>query len=314
LPRESRKGLFIVGHSRSGKTELSSIIRLLLGGPIAAFSCYEFSNDKFCLQQLLGATGWIRDDAFNEGDWIDPQKYKTLVTGEPVDVRRMGIPALTGIRFEIPVCLTGNNLPFARDSSDAIYNRSLVVSLAVIRSEEEAATARLAVGACNGQTIGSCIYEEEAPGILLWALKGLVDLRDRGRFIVPDWISAEIETFKATNNPVAEWCKKHVLRDDAFMVERKDVACSYHGWQLDSEGSEAKALGARKFIPALRAALSGIGDFESHGRRYITGIRLTTEGLWSWDMHKKQDNTLKGGSKGYSNTKEEVNRRSRLEE
>jgi hypothetical protein len=92
------------------------------------------------------------------------------------------------------------------------------------------------------------------------------------------------------------------------MVERKDLACSYHGWQLDTEGSEAKALGARRFVPALRAALSGIGDFESNGRRYVTGVKLTQEGLVSWDMHRKQENTLRGGSKGYSATREEVNR------
>jgi len=92
------------------------------------------------------------------------------------------------------------------------------------------------------------------------------------------------------------------------MVHRSDLSCCYHGWQLEAEGSEAKALGARKFIPALRAAIPGCDDFDSHGRRYITGVKLTQEGKNAWEMQKKNDYGLRGSSKGYSGTKEEVNR------
>jgi phage/plasmid-associated DNA primase len=271
---------------------------------------FEFASDKFALQQLVGANGWIRDDAFNEGDKMDPQKFKTIVTGEPIDVRRMGVLALTGVRFEVPVMLNGNNLPFARDTSDAIYNRSIVIPLNVIRSEEEASAARREIGAKDGETIGACIWKEEASGILLWALQGLVDLRDRGHFAIPGWIKAQIGAFKDTNNPVAEWARTHVVADDNMMVHRKDLSCSYHGWQLDTEGSEAKALGARRFIPAIRAAFPGIiTEYKDDpGQRFLKGIRLTNEGLSSWEMHKQHDNSLRGGSKGYSNTKIEVNR------
>jgi len=275
---------------------------------------FEFANDKFALQQLVGANGWIRDDAFNEGDKMDPQKFKTIVTGEPIDVRRMGVLALTGVRFEVPVMLNGNNLPFARDTSDAIYNRSIVIPLNVIRSEEEAASVRREMGAKDGETIGACIWKEEASGILLWALQGLVDLRDRGHFVIPEWIKGQIGAFKDTNNPVAEWARTHIIFDPDIMVHRSDLACCYHGWQFDAEGSEAKPLGARKFIPALRAAIPGCGDFDSHGRRYITGIKLTQEGLNAWHMQKTNDCGLRGSSKGYSGTKEEVNRRNKKEQ
>jgi P4 family phage/plasmid primase-like protien len=312
LPRESRKACFTHGASRTGKTEISTALRLLVGNPVASLSMKEFAEDKFALQQLVGATAWIRDDAFNEGDRIDPQKFKTIITGEPIDVRRMNVVALGGVCFEIPVMLNGNNLPFARDSSDAIYNRSIVIPLNVIRTEEEASQARLDAGIRDNSTISTAIWKEEGPGILLWALCGLVELRDRGRFVVPEWIKGQVAAFKETNNPVAEWAKDHVIADPAFMVHRHDLTCSYHGWQLDTEGSEAKALGGRRFFPALRAAFPGlVDDFRSDGRWFITGVRLSKEGLLSWDMQKKQDYGLRGGSKGYSITKEEVNRRNR---
>jgi hypothetical protein len=113
---------------------------------------------------------------------------------------------------------------------------------------------------------------------------------------------------------VAEWARTHIIFDPDIMVHRSDLACCYHGWQFDTEGSEAKPLGARKFIPALRAAIPGCGDFDSHGRRYITGVKLTQEGLNAWHMQKTNDCGLRGSSKGYSSTKEEVNRRNKKEQ
>jgi hypothetical protein len=91
-------------------------------------------------------------------------------------------------------------------------------------------------------------------------------------------------------------------------VERSDLLCAYHGWLREQEGDEARASGARWFFPKLRQAVDGVGDImDAKGRRFMTGVSLTDEGLHQWEMHKTGQQ-LKGGSAGFSMTKNEVNR------
>ena len=182
LSREERRALLIVGPSRSGKTELAKIFSLLFGGPIATPSVADVSEDRdrFALSRLYGASAWVRDDAINEGDKLNPQRFKTIVTGEPVDIGIKHRPTVPGHRFEIPVCLTANALPKAIDGSDAIFNRSIILRMENVISDEVAAKAREANGVGPGGSIGSAIFEAEASGILNWALAGLARLRERG--------------------------------------------------------------------------------------------------------------------------------------
>ena len=127
LSREERKALILLGPSRTGKTELARFIRLLVGEPTATPSVAEIS-ERFGLSSLYEASAWIRDDAINEGDNLDPQRFKTIVTGEPIDIERKHRETLRGVELAIPVVLTANALPHARDKSDALFNRSLCSS------------------------------------------------------------------------------------------------------------------------------------------------------------------------------------------
>ncbi|MCK1671073.1 phage/plasmid primase, P4 family [Bradyrhizobium sp. 150] len=307
LTREQRKALLVVGLSRSGKTELSSCARELIGEPIASPSVSEIS-ETFGLQNFIGKSAWIRDDAVNEGDRLDPQRFKVIVTGEPMSIRRMAQQALE-TRLQIPVMLTANSLPRARDHSDAVYNRSIVLKLNKVIGEREAAEMRTALGVPKGLSIGSHIMATEAPGVLNWALDGLAKLLERGLFDVPDTVTADIREFKEGNNPVAEFARTALVSSPNTKVERADMLCAYHGWLREEEGEEARASGARWFFPKLRQAVDGITDQRSGrvGARFLVGVAMTDEGLRHWETHRNGQQ-LKGGSAGFSTTKAEVNR------
>ena len=152
LSREERKALILLGPSRTGKTELARFIRLLVGEPTATPSVAEIS-ERFGLSSLYEASAWIRDDAINEGDNLDPQRFKTVVTGEPIDIERKHRDSLRGVELAIPVVLTANALPHARDKSDALFNRSLVLELTNVISEAEAFQFRTDLGVPRGQTV-----------------------------------------------------------------------------------------------------------------------------------------------------------------
>jgi P4 family phage/plasmid primase-like protien len=307
LSREERKALILVGPSRTGKTELSRVVRLLIGDPIATPSVAEIS-ERFGLSSLYDAAAWIRDDAINEGDDLDPQRFKTIVTGEPIDIERKHKPAVPGVELKLPVLLTTNALPRTRDRSDAIFNRAIVLEMTNEVSEQAAHQARTKMDVPRGQTLGSWIVGEEGPGILNWALEGLSRLLERGSYDLPDSVRDTIQRFKDDNNPVGEWARTAITRTPYGRVSRSDLMCAYHGWQREQDGDEAKAFGSRAFFPRLRSVAPWISELQEHsGRRYITGLQLTNEGLQFWELHN-QGPHLKSGSKGSSLAKHEVNK------
>ena len=308
LSREERRALLIVGPSRSGKTELAKIFSLLFGGPIATPSVAAISEDRnqFALSSLYGASAWVRDDAINEGDKLNPQRFKTIVTGEPIDVELKHQHAIPSYRFEIPVCLTANALPKAIDGSDAIFNRSIILRMEKVIDDETAARVRAENGVKPGGSIGSAIFEAEASGILNWALVGLARLRARGFYDLPDSVKDAISRFKDDNNPIGEWTREAVLVDANSMVERRDLVRAFNGWQFEQEGAKAEGRGGRWLMPKLRNQVPGIADFKSGSYRYVTGVRLTELGLSMWRTYGEAN--PHGGAGGCMATATEVNK------
>jgi P4 family phage/plasmid primase-like protien len=308
LSREERRALIMVGPSRTGKTELARIFRLLLGKPIATPSVAEVSDDrdKFSLSSLYGAVAWIRDDAINEGDKLNPQRFKTIVTGEPTDVGLKHRDTVRDYCFEIPVCLTCNGLPKAIDASDAIYNRSLILKMTNVIDEEAAAMVRREEGVPRGQSIGTAIFEQEGAGILNWALVGLARLRARGYFEIPASVRDAIAQFKDDNNPVGTWASEAMEADPWSKVARHDLVRSYNGWQLEQEGDRAVGRGGAWLLPKIRNLIKGLGDLKTHsGTRFITGVKLTAVGLATWESYGKA--SPRNGPGGLAQTVQAVN-------
>lgn len=308
LYREQRKALLLFGPSRSGKTVLSSIARLLIGSRIASPSIADIGKD-FGLQLLAAANAWVRDDAVSEGDQIDPARFKVLVTGEALEINRKNQAPIT-FCCNIPILLTTNALPKAKDSSDALYNRCIVIDMRSVVEEEASLAAKVALGIPEDAGVAEYIGEHEAPGILNWALDGLDRLRERGRFELPKTVKAAIEKFKAGNNPVSEWSTSCVEFDPEYMVSRADLRCSFHGYMKEEDGDNARAWGGQRFLKGLESfahhGVSVEGVKDRHGLRYVTGLRLTEEGKRLWSDHRASP--LKAGCEGSSKEPHEINR------
>ena len=304
MTREERRAMILVGPSRTGKTELARIFALLLGDPIAAPAVSEI-GERFGLSSLYGAAAWVRDDAINEGDKLDPQRFKTIVTGEAVNVELKGRHVIPNVRLNTPVLLTCNSLPRARDGSDAIFNRSIVVTMTNVIDEKAAKTARGEIlGQASDVSLGAAVFELEAPGILNWALAGLERLRARGFYEIPEGVAMALQRFKDENNPVGEWAREAIEVSAGTRIERQDLVRSYNGWEHDMEGDEAISRGGRWLLPKLRARFPGLGEMTNHaGRRYIIGIKLTVMGLASWESYAKA--SQKPG--GFATVKNDVN-------
>ena len=265
--RETTKGLIVHGPSRTGKTQLALVLRALIGGRATGMRARDL-EEHFGMQPLIHASAWIADDAVSSGETLDAERYKVIVTGEPVSIPRKNRDNWEG-RLDIPVCLTANHLPRVRDLSHAVYNRSLVLPMTVEHDETEA----------EESSIAERVIEAELGGVLNWALDGYARLAARRYFDPPRVLREAVGMFEHDNNPIGAWLARAVEPADAMMVDRRDLLASLNGWMISEYGPDAKPFGGRTVFPAIRRAMPGVGDHRIGNRRFITGLKLTEEGI-----------------------------------
>lgn len=291
--REMTKALFLVGKTRSGKTQLLTVLRALVGGHSCGMRATAL-GERFGLQPLIGSSGWLADDAIGQNEQLDPEMFKIVVTGEPLSVARKNTTNWEG-RLDIPVCLTANHLPHVRDDSDAVYNRSLVAHMNVARPVETS----------SRRPIGEILVETELPGILALAVAGYRRLAERGHYgPQPAAMARANMSFKNDNQPFQTFMAECIETAPGRMVDRRDIVASFLGWWRD-EFANDKPLSARALWPAVRVAFPQLGDRKGNEARFATGIKLTSDGLLR--VRQYRDNHF-GTDDSSGRTGEQINR------
>jgi len=274
--REMTKGLIVYGPSRTGKTQLAQVLRGLIGGRATGMRARDL-EEHFGMQPLIRASAWIADDAVSSGEFLDAERYKVIVTGEPVGIPRKNKDNREG-SLDIAVCLTANHLPRVKDRSHAVYNRSIVLPMTVEHDET----------AAEEKSISGRVIEAELGGVLNWALQGYARLAERRYFDPPKVMRDAVGMFEHDNNPIGAWLATAVQPADGMMVDRRDLLASLNGWMISEFGQDAKPFGGRTVFPAIRRAMPGTGDHRIGSRRYVTGLKLTDEGIGH--IHDYADN------------------------
>lgn len=281
--RALKKGLFAHGPSRSSKTQISELMRFLLGHERVCGTPMRGLEDRFGTEPLIGKYGWIADDAVGEGEFLDADIYKVVVTGEQTSTKTKGGKNWEG-RFGIPVLLTANNLPRVKDQSDAVYNRSLILPMTVVRPENAPEPA-------GYESIADLIGKTELTGLLWWAIEGWQRLARRGTYDPPPIMLEANKALKDSNNPVQAWMKECVDLQADSKVLRADLLASMNGWSAQEFGADAKPWSGRGFFPKLTALIPGYSK-DTHetadvdGNRMVIGVALSKVGLLAWRTHK----------------------------
>ncbi|SKB31077.1 phage/plasmid primase, P4 family [Rhizorhabdus histidinilytica] len=292
------KGMLVHGPSRSGKTQVSKVLRGLLGPKHICNALMRDLEGRFGKEPLIGKRGWIADDAIGPKEYLDAETYKVVVTGEDTSAQMKGGKNWEG-RFGFPVMLTANNLPRVNDKSDATYNRSLILPMTVVRPE----TAPEPEGY---ESLADKVIAEELTGVLWWAVEGRRRVMARGRFDPPAPMTDAKRSFQDSNDPIGTWIRECVELSDDTKVARKDLAASFNGWwALESE--DGKDFSSNSITREILSRFPTIDECKSHGERMFGGIRLNEEGLFAWD-HRVGSAAGFDKKVGFSLVKEEVNR------
>lgn len=301
-PRSMKLGLLAHGPSRTGKTQIAKVARGLLGVRHVANPRMRDLEGRFGMEPFLGKRGWVADDAIGEGEYLDADTYKVVVTGEETSVQCKGGRNVE-TSFGFPVMLTANNLPRVKDQSDAVYNRSLILPCTHVRPE----TAPEPVGY---DSIASKIVAEELTGVLWWAFEGWQRLRSRGYYSPPATMADAKKGFESDNNPVGSWMEECLEIDPDLKVSRNDLLASMNGWNNQEYGVDAKPWSGRGFFPRLFKMVPGYSkQWETKndsGDRFLMGVRLNAAGLTAWRAFK--DGRFSVGSKT-SDSEEFVNQK-----
>ena len=228
-----QSAMFWIGCGANGKTTLAQIISKLHRKVI---SMQLNALDGFQLTQLIDASLVVVNETPQR---INEQKFKMLVSGDlcPVDRKyRDQISFHPSAKWLV----LGNAIPSISDQSHGFWRRFPVVPFKRQFSTEE-----------QDPALVSKITTQEMPGLLNWAITGLVRLIKRGRFPAPSEAMEEAQgdAMQETNSVLAWWRDNRVVFDTNFETPRDEIYTDYKKWCADNGMA---ALGVERFWNRLK--------------------------------------------------------------
>ena len=167
--KAQEKALLLIGQSRAGKGVTIRVAEAMLGEGAVATSLDSLTSN-FGLQAFIGkGLATIPDARFGRSDKGLNARLLSLTSNDslPVDVK-YGKPL--SLNLGVRVMVGTNETPNFIEASDALARRFLV----------------LRYGISHGDNPDPTLYErlvKEIPGIARWALGGLRDLAEEGKFV-----------------------------------------------------------------------------------------------------------------------------------
>jgi len=259
------KILLMIGPPRSGKGTIGRVLHELLGAFNTVGPTLSSLGSEFGLQPLLNKMLAIISDARlnSRGNTSSIIERLLSISGEdPLTINRKFLSALT-VQLPTRIMMMSNELPDMRDSSGALAKRYIVLTLknSWLGKEDTYLLDRL---------------REELPGILLWALKGLARLQERGKFVQPTSSTEMIEELEAMTSPIKAFINEMCEFSQSGVTS---IEALFKAWQLWCDLTGHPHPGnVQSFGKHFRAAIPEIEIYRpqdsSHRGRCYKGISL----------------------------------------
>jgi len=198
-----------------------------------------------------------------EGGRLRIERVKRLTGNARIKARFMRQDFFEFERTHKLVLMT-NNKPTIREATHAIWRRIQLVPFAVTipkDRQDRLLTEKL---------------RAEWPGILAWAVRGCLDWQRKG-LATPTEVERATETYRAEQDPLAEFFEEHCILEPNAFVSRADVFTAYNAWA--EKQKERQPLDRRGLYDRLRKT-PGVTEgqrrtgVESGPSRGFTGIGL----------------------------------------
>ena len=265
LTPDRRLQVFFIlyGEPATGKSSAILPLAALLGQNLYSTRPYEQLGDKFAAADLAGKLlNWAGEIHFTDLG-LSEERIKQITGGEPVTVERKYMPAYTAPATALLV-FASNELPKLRDKTGSILRRlRMILFETVIDPEKRDATLQEKIG-------------RELPGVLNFALEGLIELRKLGRFPESRKGKELIEEVRGYNDPFPEAIAECTVKKPGAFLLAKDLCDRLRAFFLSTGNrryaemsNKALAVGVKRTLGA--AALSREGGT---GRMGYKGLKL----------------------------------------
>lgn len=187
--------VWLSGEGGNGKTVMITVLSKLLG-PLAVGMNFQTIGmaGNYDLADLPGKRIVFSTESERGGNMAEGY-IKRIVSGETISARPIyGKPF--NFQSTAKIWWAMNDKPAVKDTSNALHRRlKLIPFYRVFKDSEK-----------DIHLIDK--LSEELPGILNWALGGLLRLREQGQFTAAAAVDAAKDEFRYESNPVAQWLRE----------------------------------------------------------------------------------------------------------
>lgn len=262
--------LLLEGQGANGKTVVCTVLRVLLGEENCSAVGLEAFDPRrtFPLAATVGKVANIVEE-LGEIDRVAEGLLKQFVSGGAMQAERKNREPFT---FYPTARLTfaTNVLPRIVDRSDGIWRRMLLIPFRAQIPESERNS--------NFVQPGWWKASGELPGILNWALEGLVRLRKRGRFSETAASKSAKAEYREQSNPAGTFLRDHARRTGKDFIATSELYGAYRNW-CHSNGYTPLSQGnfsieVKRTFPGIEATQNPIHQKDGKRSRQWIGLRL----------------------------------------
>lgn len=224
------------GTGANGKTVLCTVLRELLGkDSVSSVPLDHFisSRPPYQLAETVGRLANIHEEFSGSRSISSEGILKQFITGSQMTFeRKMQQPFMANPAARLTFCT--NELPQFRDRSSGLWRRMICIPFEVQIPPNKRKTEFL-----EGKW---WVQTGEMPGVLNWALRGLIRLLERGTFVEPDICVAFKENYKEEVNPTGTFFEEHCYSDKDTRIGTTELYRHYKMFMQD--------IGQQQLTPA----------------------------------------------------------------
>lgn len=232
---DQQKMLWLVGPGANGKNVVLDVMANVLGEHnCTSMSLNEMSNE-FLRSGLYGKLANLSSE-LQAGKRLNDAFLKSVVSGDAITANRKNATPITFRPYSRLVSAM-NELPPLIDISHGFFRRLIVLTFNRTLAQEE-----------MDRTLPAQL-KVETPGIVKWAVEGLLRLREAGRFTNVPSSERLCGEYKYESDPVAMFLMEAVqTKGSSIKTEKKDVYkayrrfCETRGYWTKSDAQFGKAM------------------------------------------------------------------------
>ncbi|MCH4821760.1 phage/plasmid primase, P4 family [Gramella lutea] len=198
------KALFLYGSGSNGKSVLFDIIKALIGNEnFSSYSLDSLTKDK-------DSRAMISDKLLNYSSELssnlESDFFKKLVSGEPVDARRLYCSSFM-MEDYAKLMFNTNELPSNVEHNHGFFRRFMIIPFKVTIEEHQ-----------QDRQLSQKIIKSELPGIFNWVMDGLRRLLKNKAFTESEIIENQVDEFKRDSNSVLSF-----IDEEKYVKSMTDV-------------------------------------------------------------------------------------------